>query len=436
VISSRGVRGRMAFAITDGLLAPAAPTLIVTPVSHVAWFHGKERGGITALWFNFKRASDPSDAILRRDHAQLLGSQTASGEISSEGAVVTGAGRDRFVQAVIAVVLVSAALYFGRLVLEPVAFVLFTMALVEPFQKAVEARMGKAMAPTLTILLTLLVISILVLAIVWSIGDVGHWAVANVDRFQSLYMRFDQWLEAHEIFTMDLSNSFDSSTLVWIFQAVAIQVNYLIGFALVIFLFLMFGLAEMSEFKTKLEALDKKMSGWSLAETSGQIAKKIRKYMLIRTVASAVTGLAVFVFALFVGLDLAVAWGIISFVLNYIPYIGPLVAVVLPAIFATAQFESWQMAAIVFGSLYLIQFVIGSYLEPMLTGTALAISPFVMLFAFLIWDFLWGMPGAFIGLPVTIALFTIWEQNPSTRWIAKLMSTSAAASKDERNSGI
>jgi hypothetical protein len=70
---------------------------------------------------------------------------------------------------------------------------------------------------------------------------------------------------------------------------------------------------------------------------------------------------------------------IISFVLNYIPYIGPLIAVILPVIFSTAQFESWQMAAIIFGSLYLIQFIIGSYLEPVLTGNALAISPFVML---------------------------------------------------------
>jgi predicted PurR-regulated permease PerM len=104
------------------------------------------------------------------------------------------------------------------------------------------------------------------------------------------------------------------------------------------------------------------------------------------------------------------------------------VAVILPVIFATAQFESWQMAAFIFGSLYLVQFVIGNYLEPLLTGTALAISPFVMLVAFLIWDFLWGLPGAFIGLPLTIALFTIWEQNPSTRWIANLMATSGAAS--------
>jgi len=348
--------------------------------------------------------------------------------MSDEVAVVTGAGRDRFVPALFAVVLVSAALYFGRIVLEPVAFVLFAMALVWPFQKAVEVRMGKPIALTLTILLTLLVISILVFAIVWSISDVGHWAVANVARFQSLYMRANQWLKGQDIFTLDLSNSFNSSWLVGVFQAAAVQVNYFIGFALVVFLFLMFGLTEMGDFKIKIEALDKKMNGWSLLETSGQIAKKIRKYMLIRTLASVVTGLAVFVLTLSLGLELAVAWGIISFVLNYIPYIGPLVAVVLPVIFAAAQFESWQMAAIIFGGLYAIQFLIGNYLEPMLTGTALAISPFAMLFAFFFWDFLWGLPGAFIGLPVTIALFTIWGQNPSTRWIANVMSTSDAAS--------
>jgi len=152
-------------------------------------------------------------------------------------------------------VLVSAALYFARIVFEPVAFVLFAMALVWPFQKAVEVRMGKPIALTLTILLTLLVISILVLAIVWSISDVGHWVVANVARFQSLYMRANQWLEGHEIFTLDLSKSFDSSWFVGIFQAVAVKVNYFIGFAIVVLLFLMFGLTEMGDFKIKIEAL-------------------------------------------------------------------------------------------------------------------------------------------------------------------------------------
>ena len=420
----------MGLAIMDRLLVLAVIMPVVMPVSHILWFHNEVCIGGRSLWSIFQRNARAPDAISRRGLAHTSEAPAQNQKISTEAAAVTGAGQTRVVSAIFAVVLVTAALYFGRIVLEPVAFVLFIMALVEPFQTAAERRMGKPAALALTILLTLLVISLLVWAIVWSIGDVGHWGVTNVARFQSLYMRADQWLESHDIFTMDLSNGFDSSWFAGIFKYVAVQVNYFIGFALVVFLFLMFGLAEMGDFKIKIEALDKKMSGWSLVETSGRIANKIRKYMLIRTVASVVTGLAVFVFALLIGLDLAVAWGIISFVLNYIPYIGPLVAVVLPAIFATAQFESWHMAAIVFGSLYLIQFIIGSYLEPVLTGTALSISPFVMLFAFLIWDFLWGMPGAFIGLPVTIALFTIWKQNPSTRWIANLMSTAGDTTED------
>ena len=341
--------------------------------------------------------------------------------------IVTDAGRNRFVIAVFAAVLISTALYFGRVVFEPVAFVLFAMALVEPFQKAAKVRLGKPVALILTILLTLLVLSILVFAIVWSIGDVVHWGLANVERFQSLYMRARQWLEGHDLFIMDLSG-LNSSSFAGVFQTVAMQVNYLIGFALVVFLYLVFGLAELDDFKIKLAALDKTMSGWSLVGNKRADRRENPEIYAHSHPGECRDGLG--------GLSLHACdrararrrMGHLSFVLNYIPYIGPLVAVILPVIFATAQFESWQMAAIIFGSLYLIQFVIGNYLEPMLTGNALAISPFVMLFAFLIWDFLWGMPGAFIGLPVTIALFTIWEQNPSTRWIANLMSTSAAAS--------
>jgi predicted PurR-regulated permease PerM len=362
--------------------------------------------------------------------------------MSGEQAAVTVAdtGRNRAVASVLAVVLVTMMLYFGRVVFEPIAFVLFAMALVEPFRKAAEGKLGKGAALILTILLTLLVLSILVGAIVWSIGDIVRWGLANVDKFQSLYTRTARWLEGHDLLAVNLS-ALSPSSFVWVLQAIAAKVNYFIGFALVVFLFLIFGLAEVDQFQAKLAALDTKMSGWSLLDTSGRIAAKIRKYMLIRTLASVATGIAVFLFTLSIGLELAVAWGIISFVLNYIPYVGPLIAVILPVIFATAQFESWQMVVIIFGALYLIQFIIGNYLEPVLTGNALAISPFVMLFAFMIWDFLWGMPGAFIGLPVTIALFTVWEQNPATRWIADLMSASTAPSKtelavDQRNAGV
>ncbi|HMA73139.1 MAG TPA: AI-2E family transporter [Xanthobacteraceae bacterium] len=349
--------------------------------------------------------------------------------MSNEAPVMNDTRLGRFIQVLVAVILVSAALYFARVVFEPIAFALFGMALVWPFQKAMEAKMPKPNALILTILLTLFVIFVLALAIIWSVGDIVHWIFANVARFQSLYMRTTQWLEGYDIFVTDGLGQYDVRTFIGIVQGAATSVNYFIGFCVVIFLLLTFGLVELSDFRLRLEELEPKID-FNISQTAEKIAMKVRKYMLIRTMASVLTGLAVFAFALSIGLDLAVAWGVISFVLNYIPYIGPFVAVLFPVIFAAAQFESWPMAVVIFGGLYTIQFLIGNYLEPMIAGKALAISPLVMLVAFFFWAFLWGIPGAFIGLPVTIALFTICEQNPSSRWIARLLSTSGAALVD------
>jgi len=135
---------------------------------------------------------------------------------------------------------------------------------------------------------------------------------------------------------------------------------------------------------------------------------------------SATTGLLVWAFASAAGLQLAAEWGV--FVLNYIPVIGPLAATVFPTLFAIAQFETWQMAAFVFGCLNLIQFVVGRYLEPRNAGGALSLSPFLVLFAVFFWAFLWGIAGAFIGVPIVIAAMTICEQHPSSRWVADLFS--------------
>jgi AI-2 transport protein TqsA len=325
-----------------------------------------------------------------------------------------------------AAILAFAVLYVARILFEPMAFALFAMALVWPVQEALARRTSKPIALILTLALALFVISVLVLAIVWSIGDIIHWISDNSLRFKSIYGQYKEWLADRNIFLAGAPDQLNSGTFVAVLRQVAGSVNYFIGFCLVVFLFLVFGLTELDDFRIKISALESKID-WNICQTASDIAEKIRKYMFIRTLASMLTGAAVFVFTLSIGLDLAIAWGVISFVLNYIPYLGPLVAVVIPVIFAIAQFGSWKMAVIIFGGLYIIQFLIGNYLEPIVAGKALAISPFVMLFAFFFWDFLWGLPGAFIGLPVTIALFTICEQNPSSRWIANLLSSSYGA---------
>jgi predicted PurR-regulated permease PerM len=80
------------------------------------------------------------------------------------------------------------------------------------------------------------------------------------------------------------------------------------------------------------------------------------------------------------------------------------------------------MAVLVFVCLNLIQFLIGSYLEPRVAGATLSISPFLVLFAVFFWMFLWGIFGAFIGVPIVVAALTICEQYPSSRWVADLFS--------------
>jgi AI-2 transport protein TqsA len=332
-------------------------------------------------------------------------------------------GRSGFVNAVLATVLLSAAFYFARVVLEPIAFALFGIALVWPLLKALEARMPNAIALLITILVTFVGFLMFVSAIVWSAGDVVHWILENLARFQSLYSRVTQWLEGHGIFVAEWAGQYDVRTFAGLLQQIAMAVNSFIGFCAIVFLLLTFGMTELAYYEKRFDELEPRL-GWKVSHAANEIGVKIRKYILIRTLASIATGFAVFSYSLSVGLELAIVWGVISFVLNYIPYIGTLVAIVLPVIFSTVQFESWHMPVIVFGGLFIIQFAIGNYLEPMIAGKALSVSPFAMLVAFFFWGFLWGMPGAFIGLPMTIALITLCEQSSSTRWIVRLLSPS------------
>jgi predicted PurR-regulated permease PerM len=318
--------------------------------------------------------------------------------MSNEERIMNDARISPFIQVLFAVTLVSAVLYLARVVFEPIAFALFGIAIIWPFQKALESKMPKPAALILTILLTLFVIFALASAIVWSAGEIVHWVFANVARFQSLYMRTSQWLEGHGIFVTEGFGQYDVRTFIGIVQGVAMGVNYFIGFCVVVFLLLTFGLIELGVFRLRVEELQSTIN-WNISQIVDEIVRRVRKYMLIRTLASVVTGFAVFAFTFFVGLDLATEWGVISFVLNYIPYIGTLIAVVFPVLFATAQFQSWPIAVAIFMGLYIIQFSIGNYFEPVITGKILLISPFVMLVAFFSGPFYGAYPAHLSASP-------------------------------------
>ena len=117
----------------------------------------------------------------------------------------------------------------------------------------------------------------------------------------------------------------------------------------------------------------------------------------------------------------AVEWGVIAFVLNYIPLIGPFIATMLPTAVAMTQFETWQAVLGVFVSLNIIQFIVGNMLELRISGRKLSISPSVVLFSGVVLDLSLGPVRAFIGVPIVICYITLCERHPSIRWVANLL---------------
>jgi AI-2 transport protein TqsA len=320
-------------------------------------------------------------------------------------------------------VLLFAALYFARSILAPVAFSLFVIAIVWPLQRALETRISRLLGLVATLAATLLVVTVLGYLIGWAFGTVGRWLIENALRFQALYMQWTDWLEEHGILvTSFLVENFNAGWLIRAVQEIGGRLHGLVIFVVIAFVFTALGLLEVDIARKNVESLSNKEAARTILQASTQIADKFQRYMLVRSAMSVLTGLVVWAFALLAGLELATAWGVIAFVLNYIPFIGPLVATIFPTLFALVQFGSWQLAAIVFVGLNLIQFLIGSYLEPRIAGAALSLSPFLVLFAVFFWAFLWGIPGAFIGVPIVIACLTLCEQRESTRWIAMLLS--------------
>jgi AI-2 transport protein TqsA len=318
-------------------------------------------------------------------------------------------------------ILLAAALNLASSVFAPLAFAIFILAVVWPLQEALDRRMPTGLALFVTLLVTIFVLLGFASMIAWSFSAIADWILNNLQRFQSLYSQFSEWLEGQGIaVATQFTEHFDVAWLARMLQGLAAQLNRFTGFAVLVFIFLMMALLEVHNFERRLSSLGGERTA-KLIVAASTIGLKFRRYMLVRTLLSLLTGFVIWGFALLTGLEPAVAWGLLAFVLNYIPFLGPFIATLLPGLFALAQLDSWQMIVFVILGLVAIQFLIGNYLEPLVAGATLSVSPLVVVFAVVFWGYLWGIPGAFIGVPIVLATIALCAQFPSSRWVAVLL---------------
>jgi predicted PurR-regulated permease PerM len=315
-----------------------------------------------------------------------------------------------------------AALYFADAIFAPVACAFFIIAVAWPLQDRLQARLPQLLALAIVMALIAMFFFVFASVVAWSFSRIARTLIAETPRLQGLYELVTSWLETHGIAVAGLwAEHFNMRWVVGAMQGLSVRLNTMISFWIVVFIYVLLGLLEVSPLARKIPSIISSGAARVLIVGGERTAAKLRRYLMIRTIMSVATGAAVYVFALAFGLKLAAEWGIIAFILNFIPFIGPFIATLLPTFYALAQFESLYLTLLVFACLNIIQFVIGSYVEPRVAGKALALSPFLVLFSVFMGMFLWGLFGAFIGVPMTIAVLTFCAQSPSTLWIAQLL---------------
>ena len=322
---------------------------------------------------------------------------------------------------ILAVVAVSFAAYQTASVFAPLVLALFIIAVAWPLQDWLQSRIPKLIALAITLIVIVAVCLAFASLIVWGFGRVGRAVVTDAARYQALYDNVVVWLDGHGISVAGLwAEHFNVGWMLRAMQRITGRINTTLSFWLITLTYVILGLLEVDDIRRKIEALGNWDAARVLLDGSAATAVKFRKYILVRTQMSVITGLLVGVFAWATGLQFAVEWGVIAFALNYIPFIGPFIATLFPTLLAMTQFDTWQAVFGTFVCLNIIQFVVGSYVEPRLSGSVLSISPFVVLFAIFFWTFLWGLFGTFIGVPITLAILTFCGQHPSSRWLADL----------------
>lgn len=194
------------------------------------------------------------------------------------------------------------------------------------------------------------------------------------------------------------------------------------GTVLVI-LFVGFLFAERIWFGTKLHNfIGDPEQARRVGKIISSIIHRVNYYLLVKTLISAVTGGMVFVAASTFGLDLAAALGVITFVLNFIPNVGSIVATGLLALVAHIQFADGTATLILFLIGGSIQFVNGNIIDPWLMGRALRLSSFGIIISLAFWAAVWGIPGMFLSVPIMVMLMVVCSHVPALRRVAILMS--------------
>jgi AI-2 transport protein TqsA len=194
---------------------------------------------------------------------------------------------------------------------------------------------------------------------------------------------------------------------------------------LLVLLFLLFILIGRNQLAVKMQTAFEPETASRIVGILKNVNKQIQKYLIAKGFISITTGILFFVVLSIFGVEFAIIWGLMAFLLNFIPNIGSFIATVLPLLIAFIQFDS--ITSVVWLALFLIgiQVIVGNFIDPRIVGQSLNLSPLVVLFSLMFWGWLWGIIGMFLAVPISVIIKIIFENIDSLRFISVMMSSSS-----------
>jgi predicted PurR-regulated permease PerM len=289
-------------------------------------------------------------------------------------------------------------------------------------------RSGLAFALILTVLLALFI----------GVGYAVYGSAASITdaRVAEYRARLEGWVEwgmklfgqsgqgasVRERFRQMIEKSNVMDQLIAVARSAADRIFSFLTFTLIVFVYLLFLVAEKITFPRRLGLAFGDQKATDLLVVVLHINESIAQYLAVKAWISFVTGLLSFAVLASFGVEFAVVWGMLIFLFNFIPYVGCLVAVTPAVLLAFIQFDDVWRGFAVTGLLIGVQLFTGQYMEPRLAGKRLNLSPLLILLALAFWGYLWGVPGMILAVPLTVVCKIILDNIPETKPVGTLMS--------------
>ena len=200
-----------------------------------------------------------------------------------------------------------------------------------------------------------------------------------------------------------------------------------LGNAFLIFLTVVFILFETASFPRKFRAVasdpDHALDRFAIFRDN------VKRYLVIKTVASLGTGIVIGLWLAVLGVDYPMLWGLLAFLLNYVPNIGSIIAAVPAVLFAAVQLGPgtalWSAVGYV-----VVNILVGSVVEPRFMGRGLGLSALVVFLSLVFWGWVLGPVGMFLSVPLTMMIKIALDSRPDTHWIAVLLGPEGAAAEE------